>query len=496
MEKISAEQFKKFVKADPAWASHLQTEVEVSGYLDLGQSEITHLSKHLHFTFVSAEGKTAHFWACKDLKVASGHFAGFVSFSYSGIEMIKDLIVDTPDRDGNAVSFRGCNDLKVASGNYPGHGDFESTGIVKIQDLECTHADFSGCQNLKAATGTYSNFVTFERSGIERITKLKITSPDEAGSAVSFCNCRKLKVATGSFPGFVNFSWSGVEEIRNLQITKPDKNGMAADFSFCGKIKVATGIYPGSVGFDHSSVVEIKEFKVIAPDQDGMAADFSDCENLKIASGSYAGRVYFQRSPIEKIVDLEILSPSETKELEKKRTTGDKPFASIISCGNLKKSKVVPQHPSLILDLNKKGNYKGCWDRKTKRTDLRNLNHAQRLRKSLLNELHASGYTAVEYTYDGYSDSMEDSDLQLFKGKKKTKRRDIYGIDYERKGSGLSPFEDSLCGLFLTLLETKYPGWELGRGASGVVKWNLIDDSLTIKHVFGDRRKATYEGSL
>ena len=500
MKKITAKQFEKYVKADPAWASHLTQDLEVTGYVKMSQSEISHLSKHLHFTFVSAEGKTAHFWGCDDLKVASGHFAGFVSFSCSGIEGIKDLIIDAPERDGNAASFRYCHELKVATGIYPGHVDFNNTGIVKIQDLHCTHADFGSCKSLKTATGTYSNFVTFELSGIEKITKLKITAPDERGSAVSFSNCRNRNIAPGSFPGCVDFSWSGVEKIRDLRITSSDKSGMAAEFSFCANIKVAEGTYPGSVGFDNSSVEEIRELKVTAPDHNGMAADFSNCEKLKVATGSFAGTVFFMSSPIEKIVDLEIIPILQAGQIAKKSSTVKKPLATVISCKKLKGSKAIPKHPNLVLYGSiygdKTGSYKGCWDRERIRDEFSNLKNLLCLRKRLLNELQKAGYTAANYTYDGYSDSMEDSDLVLVKGSKIIKQSDIYGIDFERECSGLSRIENSLSGLFLTLIGTKYPGWELGRGASGVLKWNLADDSLTIKHVFGDKRKASYEGSL
>lgn len=144
MRKITAEQFDAFVEADRAWATKLTEPVEITGFCDMTQSNITHLSPLLHFTGRNEWGSTASFFKCKSLKVAEGTFDGWVNFSESGIEKIGNLSITQPCDEGAAASFQQCKSLKIAEGTFPGFVDFGWSGIETIGDLCITKYDNDG----------------------------------------------------------------------------------------------------------------------------------------------------------------------------------------------------------------------------------------------------------------------------------------------------------------------------------------------------------------
>ena len=193
--KITARKFKAVIKLDPAWALTLTEPVEITGYCNMSDSKITHLSPLLHFTGGNRGGDTATFARCHHLKVAEGSFDGFVNFSESGVEIIGNLQITVTNNRG-AASFSRCKHLKVAEGTFP------------------------GC-------------VCFKESGITRIGALNIAAPSECGFAADFFHCKALKMAEGTFPGFVDFALSGVQQVRKLKITKPHRNGIKANFLCC-----------------------------------------------------------------------------------------------------------------------------------------------------------------------------------------------------------------------------------------------------------------------
>jgi len=155
MKQITAKDFNQAVNSDPAWASHLTEPVEFKNYFFMVRSGITHLSPYLHFNGFDLLLQSACFAECKDLKVATGHFAGNVDFSGSGVEEISGLYITAPDKCGNAASFEGCKNLKVAEGRFPGYVDFSDSGIKRIGNLEIEpnkdglKADFTGCHDLR-----------------------------------------------------------------------------------------------------------------------------------------------------------------------------------------------------------------------------------------------------------------------------------------------------------------------------------------------------------
>lgn len=195
MKQISARNFKAAIKLDPAWASHLIEPVEITGYCNMSDSKIPHLSPLLHFAGKNTKGDAASFSCCKSLKVAEGHFAGCVKFKESGVEMIGELHVSSPNTDGFAAHF--CH-----------------------------------CENLKVAEGTFEGVVCFAHSSITRIRHL-ITSADSNGNAAYFNECKNLEVAEGAFPGCVSFSGSGIKKVRKLVITKANCDDIKANFRGC-----------------------------------------------------------------------------------------------------------------------------------------------------------------------------------------------------------------------------------------------------------------------
>jgi hypothetical protein len=195
MKQITARKFKAAIKLDPAWALTLTEPVEITGYCNMGGSEVSHLSPLLHFAGRNAKGNAASFSCCKNLKVAEGTFAGCVQFDESGVETIGKLHVTSPNTNGFAAHF--CH-----------------------------------CEKLKVAEGTFQGMVCFSYSGITRIGEL-ITAADSEGNAAYFNECERLKVADGAFPGCVSFCGSGVERVSKLVIAKANCDNIKANFLGC-----------------------------------------------------------------------------------------------------------------------------------------------------------------------------------------------------------------------------------------------------------------------
>lgn len=242
MRTITAEEFKNAVNDDPDWAAKLGEPVSIQGYVELNNSPIRYLSTLLHFeeTDVSAE-----FVACQNLKVAEGHFAGYVGFDFCGIKKIGDLHVRGKTRDGCAASFGHCYQLEVAEGDYPGHVKFAESGVTRIGNLICRAnsegmaADFRKC-NLKTARGTYHGGVDFSWSDIQEIDPehLVIVKQVIPPRAV-FTHCNLLKVAQGKFPGAALFTNSGVTRIGKIVLPDEDamRNEIRACFWGCDRLK-------------------------------------------------------------------------------------------------------------------------------------------------------------------------------------------------------------------------------------------------------------------
>lgn len=240
VEKLTAAQFKKLVKTDPAWASKLTGPVEITTYCNMTGSGITHLSPFLTFRGQILDGTAASFAGCKDLQVAEGCFDGCVNFSGSGIRKIGNLVIFQPGFHGIAANFFRCLSLTEARGTYPGAAIFAESGISRIGDLTITlplgngvAAQFDGCEHLRVAEGSFPGSVDFSNSGVERIGDLKITCSDNDGLAVLFEHCANLKTARGSYSGFASFDGSPVSRIEDFVVFRSAGNDCAIpDASF------------------------------------------------------------------------------------------------------------------------------------------------------------------------------------------------------------------------------------------------------------------------
>ena len=102
--KITGREFENCINIDPSCCKDLKEPLEITTYVDLADSKITHLSPLVNFSGRDMFKNTASFRNCKNLKVATGTFSGSVDFSNSGIEKIENLITDTKA----TASFSNC----------------------------------------------------------------------------------------------------------------------------------------------------------------------------------------------------------------------------------------------------------------------------------------------------------------------------------------------------------------------------------------------------
>ena len=135
MKKITGEEFCELINQNPSWCKDLKEPLEITTYSNVGYSKITHLSPLITFSGKSISGCVADFDNCKNLKVATGTFNGYVDFTESGIEKIENLLVKGVDHKGMSASFYLCEKLKVATGTFEGFVNFNDSGVTTIKDL-------------------------------------------------------------------------------------------------------------------------------------------------------------------------------------------------------------------------------------------------------------------------------------------------------------------------------------------------------------------------
>ena len=146
-QKMTGEEFCELIKKDPSWCLSLKEPIEVTTFVNLKHSSITHLSPLITFSGLNS-GWAASFFGCKNLKVATGTFNGFTSFENSGIEKIENLNVTEDSSEGCSATFSCCKNLTEASGNYKGFVNFESSGVTTIKNLNIEEGNL---YNKKAA---------------------------------------------------------------------------------------------------------------------------------------------------------------------------------------------------------------------------------------------------------------------------------------------------------------------------------------------------------
>jgi hypothetical protein len=130
--KITGEQFVELIKENPSWCLNVTEPLEVTTFVFLGGSLITHLSPLIYFSgkcedeFFADTKKgivSASFNCCDNLKVATGTFKGFVNFQDSGITTIKDLTIKNTNAYGVKAIFVDCP-IKYVPKEYRGE-EFE-----------------------------------------------------------------------------------------------------------------------------------------------------------------------------------------------------------------------------------------------------------------------------------------------------------------------------------------------------------------------------------
>jgi len=144
MKQITGEEFVGLIEKDPSWCKNLKKEVEITTFVNLAYSNITHLSPLITFSGKNKNGWVVDFGNCEQLKVATGTYKGFANFSYSEIEKIENLNVTGVDTVIDSAYFLGCKNLKVATGTYKGFVNFSESGIETIKDLNIENTNING----------------------------------------------------------------------------------------------------------------------------------------------------------------------------------------------------------------------------------------------------------------------------------------------------------------------------------------------------------------
>jgi len=135
MNKMTGKEFVELIKKDPSWCLGIKEETEIITNVNLGNSNIKHLSPLLTFKGKNIDGWVASFYNCKKLKIATGTFHGLVNFADSGIEKIENLNVKGTNQNGTSSTFYACKNLKIATGTFAGAVIFDNSGVETIKDL-------------------------------------------------------------------------------------------------------------------------------------------------------------------------------------------------------------------------------------------------------------------------------------------------------------------------------------------------------------------------
>jgi hypothetical protein len=345
--KINAKHFLKMVEENPSVFKDWNTPLEIEGFVNCQNSEITHLSPHLTFL------NHATFADCPNLENAAGTYYGAVSFAKSSIQSI----------DSKFRVFGETNDFTFTD-NYP-----KGKGGLMLS------TDFSHCKNLKNLNGNFAYPTRVTHCSIETLHNYTVENPERESTEIygDFLTCPNLKniegwdlkkdiyvdskllaveqIRVGVFDEFLSkeipdkitrkeflcllqknpsfckdltkpLTITGYVILTNHPITHLSKYlifELGANFENCPKLKIATGKFLNPVSFKGNAIEEIQELEVYSEgalqDQEGEdfspfndeleAANFSDCQNLKAASGTFHGWVTFQNSGIQKIKNLE-----------------------------------------------------------------------------------------------------------------------------------------------------------------------------------------------
>lgn len=273
MKSLTAKEFKEIIKNDPSWAKSLQEPVEIRTYINLDNSNITHLSPFLRFTGRDKDGNVASFKGCSKLQVAEGTFDGFVDFGVNYDELELNLQAEGGNQDDLAILNEPVSkkdELDPKNQTQTPNGDIKENKKYRQEAREEEIIELP-----------YACPV-----GIKSIGNLNILRPNNKGYAVDFTGCIYLKEYTGKYPGHVDIGhndllrWlretSGGPEreqitIKNLEINGENNKGLACTIhnSLINKL---TGKYDSAIRLigsevarfgrtEESKVNEIKRLK-------------------------------------------------------------------------------------------------------------------------------------------------------------------------------------------------------------------------------------------
>ena len=246
----------------------------------------------------------------------------------------------------------------------------------------------------------------------------------------------------------MDFSSSGVLEIKDLSIVETKQGGHAAKFCHCKKLKIATGDFCGDVSFLNSGIDSIKDLRVIEG-----SPNFENCRNLKVATGSYEGFVDFSESGVEVIEDLHIT---------KGNRNGKK--ADFRGCPKL---HVNPeQFPDFM--------FKGKSERRKREDKIAaQLKELQAPRKKWLQKLRDLGLSGVIYAY---GESCGSDSCKYFKGEIEIQASEFIELNLSH----------DLQIFFLQYIDAVYDGSTYCEGECGDVKWDLVNDKMSIFYCWGE----------
>ena len=82
MKQMTGKEFEKLINKYPSWCKDLKEPLEITTFTNLRGSNITYLSPLLTFSGKNEYEHVATFGNCKNLKVATGTYLGFVTFKF------------------------------------------------------------------------------------------------------------------------------------------------------------------------------------------------------------------------------------------------------------------------------------------------------------------------------------------------------------------------------------------------------------------------------
>ena len=121
--KMTGEEFEDLIEKEPSWCKNLKKPLEVTTYVNLTHSPITHLSPFITFTGENEAGWGADFSYCEKLEIAECNSINPVAFGHSGIKEVRNLKIKQTSGGGWNGDLFNCKNLisvplEYTSGNW------------------------------------------------------------------------------------------------------------------------------------------------------------------------------------------------------------------------------------------------------------------------------------------------------------------------------------------------------------------------------------------